>query len=74
MDIVKAKFECSHVTRHRNQETPVLSAVSATSEENKTWSQYTPSGRLELAITNPDAFDFFEPGAEYLLTIERVAK
>ena len=37
---------------------------------NFAWSQATPSGYIELAITNAAAFDKFEPGAEYLLTFD----
>jgi hypothetical protein len=29
---------------------------------NEAWSQYTPSGKLEMTITNPDAIGFFTPG------------
>lgn len=71
---ILAKLQCTHVTVGVNNETPVLAAVTATSEENKTWSQYTPSGRLELQITNPAVFGFFEPGSEYVVIIEKVTK
>lgn len=71
---LQAKLRCAHVTHGINQESPSLDAVTATSEENKAWSKYTPSGRLELAITNPAAFGFFEPGAEYVITIEKAEK
>jgi hypothetical protein len=37
---------------------------------NFEWSQATPSGYIELAITNAAAFGAFEPGQEYLLTFE----
>lgn len=71
---ILARLQCAHVTRGVNSETPALAAVTATSEENKTWSQHTPSGRLELQITNPSAFGFFEPGEEYVVIIEKAAK
>lgn len=39
---------------------------------NYEWSQATPSGYIELSITNPAAFLRFEVGKEYLLTFEEV--
>jgi hypothetical protein len=39
---------------------------------NFKWSQATPSGYLELTITNPDAFNQFEMNKEYLVTFEPV--
>lgn len=40
---------------------------------NFQWSQWTPSGYLELQITNPPAYDTFEVGQEYLVTFDLVA-
>ena len=39
---------------------------------NFKWSQATPSGYIELHVTNPDAHGEFEVGREYLLTFEEV--
>jgi hypothetical protein len=39
---------------------------------NFEWSQATPSGYLELVITNEAAFAAFEVNGEYLLTFEHV--
>lgn len=36
-------------------------------EVNKSWSKYTPSGSLTIAITNPAAIDAFERGKAYYL-------
>ena len=36
-------------------------------EVNKTWSKYTPSGQLQITITNPSAIDAFEKGKAYYL-------
>lgn len=51
-----------------------LSAVysSDPGSENYSYSQATPNATLQMYISNPDAFDFFEPGAEYVLTFEKV--
>jgi hypothetical protein len=51
--------------------TPV--ATSDPADPNYEWSQYTPSGYMELHVTNPDAFNKFEVGKEYLLTFEDTA-
>ncbi len=48
--------------------TPVYD--SDPSSPNFEWSQATPSGYIELGITNEAAFAKFEPGQEYLLTFE----
>ncbi len=34
---------------------------------NETWSKYTPSGKLEMAVTNPAAIDKFAIGKAYYL-------
>jgi hypothetical protein len=36
-------------------------------EVNKTWSKYTPSGHLQITITNPSATDAVEKGKAYYL-------
>jgi hypothetical protein len=43
----------------------VLSPVSG--DENKTWAKYTPSGKVELSIDNPDAYEYFELGKTYFV-------
>jgi hypothetical protein len=48
--------------------TPVYD--SDPSSPNFEWSRATPSGYIELAITNEAAFVAFEPGREYLLTFD----
>lgn len=41
--------------------------VFGDSPENRTWSQYTPSGECRMVITNPSAVDAFELGMEYFV-------
>jgi hypothetical protein len=41
--------------------------------ENYSYSQATPNATLNMYISNPQAFGFFEEGAEYVLTFERVS-
>lgn len=42
-----------------------LNAV--TDDTNKTWAQYTPSGSVELQISNPEAYDAFKLGETYFV-------
>jgi hypothetical protein len=35
--------------------------------DNEIWSKYTPSGKIEMTITNPGAIDLFEPGKAYFV-------
>lgn len=64
-----AKLHCESVLVSENSETPKFRAVYGDSEENKSFSKYTPSASLELSITNPQAMGFFKPGRDYLVTI-----
>lgn len=43
----------------------VLTPVSG--DENKTWAKYTPGGKIELTIDNPQAYDYFELGKTYFV-------
>lgn len=64
---IVCKFSCYQVARQHNCELVTLHAVSG--EQNKPWSLWTPSGKFEVTITNPEAFGAFEPGKNYLLTV-----
>ena len=80
MMTIRCKFLCQSITRSmsykQNEETKVyenvpldtanLSVVTGTSEENKKFFASTPSGRLEVGLHNPNAF---EVGKEYYVDI-----
>ena len=66
---MRAKFKCQQVNKMEFGEQAHLAPVHSDSEENKSFSKYTPSGKLELMITNPNAEGFFKPGKEYYLDI-----
>ncbi|ARK13037.1 hypothetical protein A6C57_23360 [Fibrella sp. ES10-3-2-2] len=71
MSQVKAKFICNTITDNGTQKTANLTAVYGGSEENKSFSKYTPSGQLNITIDNEtSAADFFQPKQEYFLTFE----
>ena len=76
METIRAKFYINEVANIQTQQpTDVLQRVQGApvtygkTEENKSFSLWTPSGKLELSITNPAAIDFFKPGKEYYLDI-----
>jgi hypothetical protein len=40
-------------------------------EENKSFSEYTPSGIVKFMLTNPNCKDEFKPGDTYYITMEK---
>lgn len=72
---LQAKFKVGSVENFGNNNVQAkLSAVVSGSEENKTFSMYTPSASLQMLINNPDAVDFFEAGEEYIATFTKAEK
>lgn len=75
MENLLAKFKVGSVENFGNNNVKAnLSAVTSGSEENKTFSMYTPSAQLSILINNPDALDFFEPGEEYVATFTKAER
>lgn len=72
--MIAAKFVCETVTLSPGQETVALRPVYGDSEENKTWSKYTPCGTLQMTITNPDVFGQIRPGDEFVVYLNKVVK
>lgn len=70
---VTAKFYVAAVNPGGTAEEPsadiTLRAVTNETPENKTWSKYTPSGTLEMNVTNPEAIEQFKQGEEVFVTI-----
>lgn len=72
---IKAKFEVGSILQLKGQKEVKLSAVVQGSEENKSFSKYTPSGNISIFITKETpAYDFFEVGEAYYLTFEKEIK
>lgn len=76
--MVRAKFKVTHKTTHllnvqdaegkwaeREVGTVTLSAVHG--DVNKEWSVWTPSGKIEMTINNPSAYEAFKLGKEYFI-------
>lgn len=67
---IRAKMKCNSVTKTEGSEQVKLAPVTAgNNPDNASWSKWTPSGVLELNITNPDVHGAFEPGKEYFVEI-----
>lgn len=70
---ILAKFKVGSVTDYGNANHEVhLSPVVSGSEENKSFSMYTPSGKIEMLINNPETIGFFEAGSEYFVEFKKV--
>ena len=74
--MIRAKFRVHNLTEwnggpdgaksgERVQMSPVYS--SDPNSENYSFSQATPSGSIDLNITNPSAFGLFKEGREYFI-------
>jgi len=73
--MIRAKFVCnSAVEDGLDNEVVRMSAVTADTEENKTWCKYTPAGSFEIYINNPDAKGKFVEGKEYFIDIHPAEK
>ncbi|MEI7829349.1 MAG: hypothetical protein WCI31_06250 [Prolixibacteraceae bacterium] len=72
MSTVKAKLVCTSVTPVDGEQKVVkFQAVVSGSEENKSFSRWTPSANLEMWISNETpAGEYFEAGKEYYLNFE----
>jgi hypothetical protein len=65
---VRAKFAVERVESNGEYAVVELRAVTRDdTPENKAFWKYTPSGFVQMTITNPDAVGFFEVRQEYYL-------
>lgn len=65
--MVRGKFVVSQINlMSGGDKLVILVPVTSGSEENKSFSKYTPSGKIEMYITkDTQAVDAFEVGKEY---------
>lgn len=70
---VRAKFYVAEKTEYPGGSTKLVMRAVSRGDVNAVWSSATPSGTLEMNITNRPAFDQMELGAEYLITFEKAA-
>lgn len=66
---VRAKMKCVEITETDYCRRVKLGAVYGSPDrpDNASWSKATPSGSIELSITNPDAYEQFKVGAEFFV-------
>lgn len=66
--MIRAKFNVAEITKFGNGggAKVILNPVMGNSEENKQFWEYTPSGKIELHITNQKAIDEFDFGEYYV--------
>ena len=71
---MRAKFQVSEVIQRVDQNGAISGATvkmradyGGEGTPNAAWSKWTPSGLLEMHITNPDAYNHFRPGQDYYL-------
>jgi hypothetical protein len=57
---ITARFYVAEVTKRPNQSATVVLQPAYANGANKDWSQATPSGKIELYVSNPDAVASFE--------------
>lgn len=71
----RAKFVVNSVLQMKGQQKVDATPVISGSDENKSFNKYTPSGRLELNITEETtAFDALKPGQEFYMDITPIEK
>lgn len=70
--MVKARMKVQSVLDQGTQKTVKLTAVYSDDKDspNYTYSKATPSGNLELVISNPAAYEQFTVGKTFDLTFE----
>lgn len=69
---ILAKFKVGSTTDFGNDNIEVkMTPVTSGSEENKSFSKYTPTGDIRLHITNPEVVGFFEAGKEYYVEFKK---
>jgi hypothetical protein len=72
MKTLLAKTKVAEVTDFGNDNKRTrLTRPEGTSEENKTFSAFTPQISVEILVNNPEAVDFFKAGEEVYITFSK---
>lgn len=67
---VTARFHVSSLTQHQGGTHSVVLTPDYANGANKEWSKATPTGKIELGLTNPDAVATFQEWLDASSTIE----
>ncbi len=73
---MRCKFRLDQIIREGVGRKLRLNAANQLDGDNKDWSQYTPSGSLEIYVTNPAAFpkiDAMNPGDHFWIDIKPIS-
>lgn len=70
-DLVKARFVCQSVLNMGSQIQPKLVPIWTGHPDDNSYSKATPGGAMELWVSNPNVFDFFEPETVYDIVISK---
>lgn len=65
---VTSRFKVNKVTHHAvtpGQTHAVVELVAVSGPGNETWSKFTPSGSIQISITNPAAVEALKIGETY---------
>ena len=69
-----AKVKVDTVSYLREDLMQILMSPVTSGPGNETWSRYTPSGKIELSITNKSLFGQFFPGDILIINFEKFVK
>ena len=74
MKKARCKFLCQSVTDHGygHREVTFSASYDPDLTEDQSFSKATPSGTLVISVTNPAAFEMFQPQKYYYLDITAV--
>lgn len=78
--MVRAKFFVSEIKHAGTPGTDPFATITllpvfgsyGDGKDNESWSKYTPSGKIEMSVTNPKAIDQFEIGKAYYIDFKPV--
>lgn len=68
---IRCKFMVISVTKTQgpSEEIKMVPIISNNTEENKSFSKYTPNGEFRIICTNPNILNKVEPGQEYYIDL-----
>lgn len=70
LDSTVCKFVCQSVEKFQggNERVKLAAQYDQSLDEDRRFSQASPSGEMTVSISNPNVIGWFEPGKAYYLT------